>query len=228
MQTPLIEKCLSNGNSLKEHIINILCKREKCVIPSDNLRKSAVLIPLTWINGEPLAIVTKRSMSMKHHQGEISFPGGSIEPEDNNLVCTALRETHEEIGLDPKDVDVLGLLDDQVSMLGFHITPVVGIIPHPYDFHLNQESDMILHVPLSLALDDKAWMAERTIYKGSAITLYYLPINGGVIWGATGRILKHFADLIAGNQIPSGSVSQEVKTWIDDLLISQSESRTPR
>ena len=225
MHTPSIEECLSDGNGLKEHIRHILCTRKKRIIPPENLLEAAVLIPLTWNNGEPLVIVTKRSMSMEHHKGEFSFPGGSIEPEDKDLVWTALRETQEEIGLDPKDVDVLGLLDDHISILGYRITPVVGTIPHPYDFHINQESDLLLHVPLRLALNDTAWMAERTVYKDREINIYYLPIDGGVIWGATGRIMKHFVDLIAGTRIPFGSVSQEVRTWIEDLLVSQSEYR---
>jgi 8-oxo-dGTP pyrophosphatase MutT (NUDIX family) len=210
---------------LKKHIHDILCTRKKRIIPPENLREAAVLIPLTWNKGEPFVIVTKRSMSMVHHKGEFSFPGGSIESDDNDLVRTALRETYEEIGLDPKDVDVLGLLDDHISILGYHITPVVGTVPHPYDFRINQESDMLMHVPLRLVLSDKAWMAERTVYKDREINIYYLPIDGGVIWGATGRIMKHFVDLIAGTRIPFGSVSQEVRTWIEDLLVSQSEYR---
>jgi 8-oxo-dGTP pyrophosphatase MutT (NUDIX family) len=224
MNSLSLEKYLSDENSLKKHIRDILSTRKRRIIPSGNLREAAVLIPLTWNRDEPFMVITKRSMNMEHHKGEFSFPGGSAEPEDKDLVKTALRETQEEIGLDPDDADVLGLLDDHVSFLGYRITPVVGTIPHPYDFQINQESEMLLHVPLRLALSDRTWMADRSVHKDREINIYYLPVNGGVIWGATGRILKHFVDLIAGTRIPFGNVSQEVRAWVEDLLALQLHS----
>jgi 8-oxo-dGTP pyrophosphatase MutT (NUDIX family) len=228
MKTPSLEEYLTNEQSLKKHISDILSMRKRRIIPRENLRESAVLIPLTWNEDGPLVIVTKRSMNVEHHKGEISFPGGRAEPGDRGLVQTALREAHEEIGLDPGDVDVLGVLDDHVSILGYHITPVVGTVPHPYDFRINSESDTLLYVPLRLALSDKVWMAERTSFQGRGINIYYLDIGGGVVWGATGRILKHFVDLISGTRIPFGTVSQEAKTWVEDLLASQARHKTSR
>jgi 8-oxo-dGTP pyrophosphatase MutT (NUDIX family) len=217
----LIQHLISDEQSLKKHIRNILCSRERRVISRENLKDSAVLMPLAWNNGDPLVIVTKRSMNVEHHKGEISFPGGSVESEDKGLVCTALREAHEEIGLDPRDVDVLGLLDDHISIAGYHITPVVGAVPLPYDFRINRESDTILYVSLKQALGDTVWMAERSSFRGHGINIYFLQIEGGIVWGATARILKHFVDLISGTRISFSKVTPEVRAKIDDLLAAQ-------
>jgi 8-oxo-dGTP pyrophosphatase MutT (NUDIX family) len=217
----MIDNLISDEQSLKKHIRDILCTRERRIIPRENLREAAVLIPLAWNGGDPLVILTKRSMDVEHHKGEISFPGGGVEPSDKGLVCTALREAKEEIGLDPNDVDVLGLLDDHISIMGYHITPVVGAVPHPYDFRINRESDTILYVSLRRALSDSVWMAERSCFRGRGINIYFLEIEGGVVWGATARILKHFVDLMTGSRIPFSNVSPDVRARIDDLLAAQ-------
>ncbi len=206
---------------LRDRIRDILESRERRVIPRDGLKESAVLIPLSWKDGEPFILVTKRSMNVEHHKGEISFPGGRAEETDRDLFFTALREAEEEIGLKPDDVDILGLLDDHISIVGFHITPVVGLVPYPYDFTINSESETLLCVPLATALSDTSWMAEQTTFMGRGINIYYLEIAGGVVWGATGRMLKHFADLIAGRSIPYGPVSAGAKAWVQGLLSVQ-------
>jgi 8-oxo-dGTP pyrophosphatase MutT (NUDIX family) len=217
----MIEELLSDEHRLKERIRDILGTRKRRIIPRENLRESAVLLPLAWNDGDPFIVVTKRSMDVEHHKGEISFPGGGVESSDKGLICTALREAYEEVGLDPKDVDVLGLLDDHISILGYHITPVVGVIPHPYNFRINRESDTILYVSLKRALSDTVWMAERTSFRGKGINVYFIEIDGGVVWGATARILKHFLDLITGSRIPFSQVTPEIRARIDNLLAAQ-------
>ncbi len=216
---------LHDRAALKRHIADVLASRSRRIIPRDNLRESAVLVPLSWEGEDPFLLVTKRSMSVEHHKGEISFPGGRTEESDESLIFTALREAEEEIGLNPEDVEVLGLLDDHLSIVGFHITPVVGVVPWPYKFTINCESEDLLVVSLSNALKDTAWMAEETSFMGRGIHIYYLQIDGGVIWGATARILKHFVDLIAGRTIPFGEVSPEAKAWVKGLLTMQAGHR---
>jgi len=223
-----IHELLSDESGFKEYIRDILSQHKRRIIPREDLRESAVLLPLCWNKGEPQVVVTKRSMDVEHHKGEISFPGGRSELQDKGLVTTALREAQEEVGLDQKHVDVLGLLDDHISILGYHITPVVGAIPYPYDFRINTESETLLLVPLRHAFSDTAWMAERSFFRGSGINIYFLEIEGGVVWGATARILKHFVDLIAGTRIPFSSVNQEVKAWVEDLLAAQGTYRAFR
>lgn len=216
---------LHDSAALKSHIADILKSRNRRIIPKDNLRESAVLVPLCWEGADPFLLVTKRSMSVEHHKGEISFPGGRAEESDKDLVSTALREAEEEISLSPRDVEVLGLLDDHISIVGYHITPVVGVVPCPYQFTINSESEILLFVSLSDALKDTVWMAEKTSFMGQAIHIYYLQIEGGVVWGATARILKHFVDLIAGRTIPFGEVSPEAKDWVKGLLTMQAGYR---
>jgi ADP-ribose pyrophosphatase YjhB (NUDIX family) len=164
-------------------------------------------------------------MDVEHHKGEICFPGGRAESHDKGLVQTALREAEEEIGLCREDVDVLGLLDDHISIVGYHITPVVGAVPYPYDFRINSESENLLLVPLKMALSEAAWMAERTSFRGRGINIYFIEIEGGVVWGATARMLKHFVDLMAGYTIPFGEVSSSARNWVNNLLAAQGGHR---
>ncbi|MDI9526671.1 MAG: CoA pyrophosphatase [Pseudomonadota bacterium] len=216
-----LEDLIKDENALKLHIKSILQSRPRRLIPKDDLRESAVLIPLSFEGGEPSVVVTKRSMTVEHHQGEISFPGGRSEPDDPDLVSTALREAEEEIGLSRDDVEVLGLLDDHISILGYHMTPVVGAVPCPYRFTINAESDVLLRVSLTSALKDTVWMAEKTTFMGREVHIYYLEIDGGILWGASARIFKHFVDLIAGRTIGFGPVSPKAKDWVREILSRQ-------
>ncbi len=219
---------LNDEQALKDNIRDMLAAHRRRIIPREDLRESAVLLPLCWRDGEPQVVVTKRSMDVEHHKGEISFPGGRTESCDRGLVHTALREAEEEIGLCRSDVEVLGLLDDHVSIVGYHITPVVGAIPYPYEFRINGESEALLMVPLRQVLREDAWMAERSFFQGRSINIYFLEIEGGVVWGATARMLKHFVDLLAGYPIPFGAVSDSARTWVINLIDTQGEYKKYR
>jgi 8-oxo-dGTP pyrophosphatase MutT (NUDIX family) len=221
MQDYAIYGLLDDARSLKDYICDSLARRKRRIIPRENLRESAVLLPLCWKEGDPHVVVTMRSMDVEHHKGEICFPGGRREQDDKGLVQTALREAEEEIGLSRNDVEVLGLLDDHISIVGYHITPVVGVIPFPYDFRINNESDTLLLVSLRQALRKDTWMAERTFFRDRGIDIYFMEIEGGVIWGATARILKDFVDLLAGSPVPFGTVSDSARSWVENLLTAQ-------
>lgn len=228
MQECRIVEILSDEQALRDYIRSTLASHRRRIIPREDLKESAVLVPLCWKDGEPQVVVTKRSMDVEHHKGEISFPGGRAESNDNGLVNTALREAEEEIGLCPADVDVLGLLDDHVSIVGYHITPVVGAIPFPYDFRINSESESLLMVSLRQAFREDAWMAERSFFRGKGINIFFLEIDGGVVWGATARMLKHFVDLLAGQPIPFGAVSDSARAWVKNILEMQGGYRKLR
>jgi len=222
MCTDNINDILSDRGMFSKRLKTILDQRRRRLISKDNLRVSAVLIPLCWDNDHPCMLLTKRSMNVEHHKGEISFPGGSAEPHDRGLVDTALRESFEEIGLAAKDVEVFGMLDDHISILGYHITPVVGMAPYPYDFRINSESETLLYVPLKHAFKEGTWMAEKTSYMGKDVNIYYLSIEGGVVWGATARILKHFVDLVCGRTIGYGPVNKDARAWVEAVMSKQS------
>ena len=130
------------SSTMKGKLKAILSRRQKTMAAAE-LRPEAdvppvpagVLIPMYEKDGEHFVIFTLRTETVEHHKGQISFPGGAFNPGDENLLDTALRESFEEIGLFPSDVEVMGELDDQVTVSNFRITPFVGFIPYPYTFH---------------------------------------------------------------------------------------------
>ena len=123
--------------------------------PAPDLVPAAVLAPLFFQEGEQAHLLfTQRTLTLKDHRGQISFPRGVQHPGDPDLLSTALRETREEIGLDPRVVELLGALAPVATMTGYHINPFLGLIPHPYDFHPNpQEVERLLLLPLEELFD---------------------------------------------------------------------------
>ncbi|TET39810.1 MAG: CoA pyrophosphatase [Dehalococcoidia bacterium] len=187
---------------MKERIRRILSQREKqnIVVTGAPLAPAAVILPLYHKEGEYHILFTKRTEKVEHHKGQISFPGGARHEEDRSLEDTALRETFEEIGVRPEDVEILGELDNMGTISSnFLITPFVALIPYPYEFTVNtDEIEELLEVPLSALLDEKNYREEFQIYQGIPYRGSFYEYRGKVIWGATARILKQFLDLVFG------------------------------
>src|SRR5512133_2850710 len=116
-----------NQNELIARAMRLL-NRPRVQIAVIGLVPAAVLVPIVFRNDEPHFIFTQRTMSVAHHKGQISFPGGVAEPCDAGPIDTALRESKEEIGLAPEDVRVLGCMDDLVTVTSFVVTPLVGVV----------------------------------------------------------------------------------------------------
>ncbi len=175
-----------------------LTSRERKVIDHPPLSHAAVLLPLYQREGQCHLLFTKRSDQVKYHKGEISFPGGMVDEEDRELIQTALREAREEIGLNEEDVEIIGLLDDIVTVTQFIVTPIVGLFPYPYPFQINQvEIDELIEVPLSFLLQKDSF-SEREIFRmGRSEWVYAYQYGNHIIWGATARMLKQFLDLIS-------------------------------
>ena len=134
---------------------------------------------------------------MKHHKGQISFPGGAFDNEDGDLRRTALRETYEEIGLKEKDVRIIGTLDDIVTSTKFVVTPFVGFLNYPYPFRLSQrEIDELIEVPLSFLFDPECFSERERVEGGLKEVIFNYQYGKHAIWGATARILKQFLGLI--------------------------------
>jgi 8-oxo-dGTP pyrophosphatase MutT (NUDIX family) len=125
-------------NGMRKTIQAALANRVRRTVNDPSLICAAVLIPLLYRDGEWWVLVTQRTRHVEHHKGQISFPGGACDPEDAGLEATALREAHEEIGIPPEAVEILGVLDDLPTITDFAVTPVVGVIPHPFPYLLNE------------------------------------------------------------------------------------------
>jgi 8-oxo-dGTP pyrophosphatase MutT (NUDIX family) len=180
-----------------DQIRNILSPRQRRVIEHPPFSHAAVLVPLFQKDGDCHLLFTKRSEEVKYHKGEISFPGGVVDEEDRELIHTALREAREEIGLKESDVQIIGILDDIVTITEFIVTPIVGLFPYPYPFKVNEvEIAELIEVPLASLLK-KDCFSEREIFRGGEREIVYAYQYGKhIIWGATARILKQFLGLI--------------------------------
>jgi 8-oxo-dGTP pyrophosphatase MutT (NUDIX family) len=163
--------------------------------PVKELRKAAVLIAVTE-SKDPELIYTLRSNKVGSHGGEVSFPGGMYEEQDDNLENTALRESEEETGLDRNKVSILGPIDTVVSRFNISVTPYVGIVPH--DIELNDSSDEIeacFRVPLSFLLRDKRHRNDEINRNGDIFFMPAYEYNSYIIWGLTAMMTVDFLNI---------------------------------
>jgi 8-oxo-dGTP pyrophosphatase MutT (NUDIX family) len=144
-------------------------------------------------------VFTKRPDTMPNHRGEISFPGGKHDPSvDRSLIDTALRESHEEIALDPNLVEIVGVLDSIGTIASkFMITPIVGVVAEPPALVAHpREVVSVFDVGVDELLDDSTFRAEQWMIGGDYRDMYFYEIEGETIWGATARILTEFLAFI--------------------------------
>lgn len=162
-----------------------------------SLRPAAVLLPISEHDGVPHLLLTLRSPHLRQHAGQISFPGGSLESSDADPLATALREAHEEVGLEAGFVDPLGFLIDHVVMTGFRITPIVALLRPGYTLRVNAaEVAEVFDLPLETLLDPHSYRRTTRNLRGLDIELTELQFEGHVIWGATAGILQSLRELL--------------------------------
>ena len=185
-----------------DEIRKILSKRERRIIEHPSFSHAAVLVSLFNKEGNCHLLFTKRTDQVKYHKGEISFPGGVFDKRDSGLERTALRETLEEIGLKEKDIQIIGILDDIVTITEFIVTPFVGFFPYPYPFRTSPiEIAELIEVPLSFLLHEECFSEKEITRMGRKEIVYAYQYGDHIIWGATARILKQFLDLISSLHI---------------------------
>jgi 8-oxo-dGTP pyrophosphatase MutT (NUDIX family) len=151
---------------------------------------AAVLVPLIDRPEGLSVLLTHRATHLARHSGQISFPGGRMEPTDPDVASAALREAHEEIGLDPARVQVFGYLPDHIIISGFRVTPVLSLVSPPFTLELNPaEVAGVLEVPLSHVFDARNHQARLRRVGDEELMLYDIPWEGQTIWGATAGML---------------------------------------
>jgi 8-oxo-dGTP pyrophosphatase MutT (NUDIX family) len=162
------------------------------------LRPAAVLVPIWLRPGNTRVILTKRASHLKHHPGQIAFPGGKVDAIDASLEATALREAWEEIALPPQSVEVLGRLPSHETVTHYDMTPILGLVRD--DFIAMPEAgevEEVFSVPLAHVLDRSRYVVEDRVWQGQKRRYYAVPYGPYYIWGATARILRGLAERAA-------------------------------
>ncbi len=163
------------------------------------LRPASVLVPLIERGSGVNLILTRRAALLKHHPGQVAFPGGKQEPGDPTSLAAALREAEEEIGLRPDQVEVLGGLAPHETVTNFTVTPFVGVVDPAFRAIPDRsEVDEVFEVPLAFALDPANLQVHGRTWQGVLRRYYVIPYGPHYIWGATARMLKALSDRVQG------------------------------
>ena len=167
--------------------------------PLDVFRRAAVLIPLLCEKGELSLLFIRRTETVQDHKGQVSFPGGAVEPEDRDIINTALRETWEEVGISPEEIKILGCMREYHTISRFSIVPVVGVVPWPYQLNLSKEEvSRAFTIPLS-------WLAVSSHHSEKPYSrpdgrvenvIFFEPFDGDLLWGITARITLNFLQIL--------------------------------
>ncbi|PLR41503.1 CoA pyrophosphatase [Chimaeribacter californicus] len=183
--------------TLDEFITRFMLQQPAPPRPLRNVRQAAVLLPVVC-RPEPTLLLTRRADTLRKHAGQVAFPGGSADPDDASLIATALREAHEEVGIPPASVRVLGMLGPVESSTGFQVTPVVGLIPP--DTLLVPNTDEvadIFEMPLQEALRLSRYTPLEIERRGIRHRIYLSWYQHQFVWGMTAGIIRELSQHVA-------------------------------
>ena len=165
--------------------------------PSKSLTPAAVLVPIVDRDAGPTVLLTRRTDHLYHHAGQISFPGGQVDPVDSNAEAAALRETEEEIGLPRRHITLVGTLDTYVTRTGFEVLPKVGVVAPPFPLAPDSfEVAEVFEVPLDFFLVPENRKTHSRVYQGKERHFYVFPYRDYFIWGATAGMLVNLVEVL--------------------------------
>ncbi len=193
----LMEKAISRIGAAEDRSSDFDLNPDIVLPAQRKLRPAGVLILMEEIAGEWRMYLTKRSSALKHHPGQIAFPGGKQDAGDPDISATARREAWEEIGLPYDAVRVVGALPSHETVTGFIVTPTVAAINHPFEVvRQPSEVDEVFTVPLEHVLEPANFVVEARRWQGRWRHYYAVPFGPYYIWGATARMLRGWADAV--------------------------------
>ncbi|MCL2156071.1 MAG: CoA pyrophosphatase [Leptospirales bacterium] len=181
-------------NNFKKFISERLLNRTKRSVEFPEYKKAAVLIIFMEMERSPYVLLTLRTDRVSTHKGQVSFPGGGFDPSDKNMLDTALRETMEEVGINPDEIEILGEFDEYVSIMGFQVYTFVGALNRVQKYTPSKdEIDIVFEAPFSIFYNEEYTNREKINYGGRDYDVYYYEYNNITIWGLTARILTDFS-----------------------------------
>ncbi len=168
---------------------------------TQSLRPAGVLIPVVEREEGLTVLLTRRSAELKHHAGQISFPGGRMEEHDKDIQATALRETYEEVGIPPENVDVIGYLEPMPTVTGYAVTPVIGLVDSPDSLNIDHnEVESVFEVPLEFLLDKRNARASERDFRGRKVAIVEFLFEEHRIWGVTAYMLIELREKLIKNK----------------------------
>ena len=168
---------------------------------TSDLMAAAVLIPIITREASLSVLLTERSPDLKHHAGQISFPGGRMDAADRDIRATALRETQEEVGINPANVEIIGYLDPNPTVTGYAVTPVVALVDLQQELVIDPlEVKSAFEVPLPFLLDEDNQQSAEREFEGVMVPIAEFNFGQYRIWGATANVLIQFRKFLLDNQ----------------------------
>ena len=185
------------GETTLDLIRDALTRRQPITAAPEGLMPAAVMLLLYRKDGDYCVLLNKRSMTVEHHKGEMSFPGGAKDPEDSDFEDTARRETYEEMGIARNDITILGRLDDNVTRSNFLVKVFVGTIPYPYEFQPSSiEIAEVVEIPLGVLRDPASWRWDSRVEDGERVAVRSYGYQQHLVYGATAKILDQFLEVV--------------------------------
>lgn len=186
--------------AFKEELKRRLAAREVRDLSATGLKQASVMMLLMNRDGAVHVLLTRRTDTLTTHSGQVAFPGGRVDAEDEDRLAAAFRETEEEVGITRDRIEYLGRFDDYVSIAGYHVFCFVGAIGYPYEYSLNRnEIESSFDAPLSMFVDQAYDRYEIYNYRGSDYRVFYYYHDNYEIWGLTARILTDFGEKICSD-----------------------------